>query len=69
MLNNIPETATRVLFIIKNPDVIIEGSFLHKRLTDLRYHFDEIHILLLTEKGAGINSSTYRFFDNVWAMY
>ncbi len=56
----------RVLFFTKDETVLVEGSPTHKRITDLRYFFAEVHIILLNYKSGREVAPVMRIFDTVW---
>ncbi|QQR64907.1 glycosyltransferase [Candidatus Kaiserbacteria bacterium] len=62
--------STRLLLITKDIHVRDEGSEIHRRITDLRNRFLEIHIVLINsvdpDSDIDTDTATERLFENVW---
>ena len=60
--------STRLLLITKDSRIHEEGSEIHRRITDLRNRFLEIHIVLLNiaDTDTDTENVTERLFENVW---
>ncbi len=60
------QRSARLLILTKDVSVLDEGSPTHRRITDLRKRFLEIHIVILNQVAYSGILSTTRLFENVW---
>ncbi len=56
----------RLLILTKDVTILQEGSVAHRRITDQRELFLEIHIVLLCTSQKGEQEPAIRLFDNIW---
>jgi glycosyltransferase involved in cell wall biosynthesis len=60
------QRSARLLILTKDVSILDEGSSAHRRMTDLRKRFLEIHIVILNQSAYSGELQMTRLFENVW---